>query len=580
MAIIKIIPPYKGNGSSNDANPEMKVTIRKTKSGAEYDLILKRKHIEVIPKKGIPNPNKHGQDIIVDWYADTGLDEQEKIQAFAIIMDHYRNRSLGDNGFRGASIGVATDSTKGQSRLFIGTNTTRWASPYFKDCAEQNMVNAATDTLAFEAVNVGKPPEPATFKAIYIMQGVNEGMRDGKKHDGVPIACACGKCTDMLARVMSSPTAPVITIPLLTEPLRKTIQDKRDVVVINETAQTIADITPPKKNHHRCEVWKTSLEKLNCDREMTLDAPAAEMQKVAFDRVVKIAASPFGLPEDRAANSRQTIATWAKKHGQAPATIAELVNLIAHHIKTKAVKLSDSITALGKPAEQAAKNELRQRKSEASLDCAVREDDSIDLGGVNRFMVEQIRNTIADRLHTKGKNKLATTTATASQQWVREHIKYIRCAVIQLDDGTFRYAIQAEGELDNAMPNAEVVALENAVASLGRYGVRRAWVMEMNPDDINHGRMHTSPKEGVERLAKRASVEGLDFTFIPFNEGKLEHAEVATIAIKRSKEALYPAGHNGYLAATGQNHSKARSAPAAWQAFMIADQAGKGAGRS
>ncbi len=539
MAQIKVSNYEKRSGDGN----EMRVSILHTVSGAEYEFTLKRKHLEVRQKKWLPDPEQpHAKGRKADWFE--VLTEAEKVQLFAVIMDTYRDRSLGDNGFRGAAIGVVPEKREGQSRLFIGTNTTRWASPYFKDCAEQNMVNAATDTLAFERARNNEALTPARLKAVYVMQGVNDYA--------VPMACPCGKCTDMLAQVMESESAPVTTIPLLTEALRTKIKQQDGaaaVVAVNEAARSLNEIEGPIDSQ-KCTAWKKPIGYLNGDRQITLNDDRAALQRKDLPILIRQANSRDGLPEVRGARNQKTLHTaYQQAMVNSPKAVSPFKQLatILDDAKWAGKKIAALLGVVQQPAEKAVENIVLQRHSEAGLDCAVSVDGTVDLGKLNQFLVMRIRDTLADRMAAVPAVKRKTDEQRCA--WVSENIQSIRCVAIQLDDGTFHYAVQTAGKLDNAMPNAEVVALENAVAALGRNGVRHVWAMEFNPHAIEAGKMLTSPKEGVERLVKRASTQGIDFHFIPFNAGGKAHEAIESIMENRTSAEIYPGGHKGYLAA-------------------------------
>lgn len=560
---------------------ELRVEITRS-DGTSYAFVLFRKHIEVVQTTPTPN-QKGGQARNTDWY--TTLTDEEKAQVFAIIMHRYRERSFGDNGFKGAAIGVVPDvmhgadpANNGQSRLFIGTNTMRWASPYFKDCAEQNMVNNATDTLAYESTSKGKPPQLARFKAIYIMQGVSD--------ERVPMACACGKCTDMLASgVMTGGLAPVYTIPLLTPELRKRLMKDTGALSIDEKSENIGQVPSPLDSlkaaekrgeanpQPHCTVWKKPIIDLNAHRVIALKDMRADLQDHALDDIIKHAMGDYGLPERRGKRYENVLTAWIKRqhpNEELPTTPLGKMELLLGHIraglKNFTKKMRELLPFFATPAEKAVENILLQRKSEANLDATVDEHNNVDIHRMNQFLVGQIADTLADRLmaprETKDKNgkpikQIAQMTPSQKKEWVRENMKSIRCVAIQLDDGTFHYAVQVDGAIDNAMPNAEVVALENAVGSLGRHGVRHVWVMEMNPKDIENHVMRTSPKEGVERLCKRGSSKGIDFTFIPFNFNGKTFAEVESHIANKRDDELYPGGHKGYLAAAEKQQKQA-----------------------
>ncbi len=545
MANISVSKPYGKN--SGNVSTEMHVTAKGLASGAEYEFIVRRHHIEVVQNK-TRTIDENGQPIKVkskgsDWF-DTMTDE-EKTKLFAVIADQYRTRSLGDNGFRGAAIGVVPKKEKGQSRLFIGTNTTRWALPYFKDCAEQNMVNAATDRLAFEENKTSKdnnqPPKSPNFKAIYVMQGISP--------DKVPIACPCGKCIDMLANVVEGANTPIITIPLLPKALKEKLDGSHSFdVAIDSKSKTLKEFQAKPKSSD-ITAWQTTMGNLNAEREIVVAGDERTPLQNARDKMIRAAfqRNKKTTPQREEAN----LNLLGGKANQSPferflATIQQDFN-----------QASDALRKLlgeKRPViEKATENILRERESEAALDCARGADGTLDLHIINKFLSQKIIDTLADRCKDFSYN-----VKENRQTWVNNHITSIRCVAIEMDDGSFRYATQAQTAFDNAMPNAEAVALENAVSILGQHGVRHVYAMELNPADIKAGIIRTSPKEGIERLAKRASAQGLDFTYFPPNDGTAPPQNPIT----RSLEQLYPSGHIGKNGQKNVSHCTAHPRPA------------------
>lgn len=560
MAKISISKPKEEYSASSR---EMRVGITETESGMSYEFILRRKHIEVIqlePQNGKKHKIKPAPK---DWF--TTLTEQEKVQAFAPILQEYRNRSLGDNGFKGASIGVAADQLNGQSRIFIGTNTTRWASPYFKHCAEQNMVNAATDTLTYEKAldpaRKDEKPRPPKLKSVYVMQATDDGA--------VKACCPCGKCTDMLSKVMER-DGQVITMPLISPEMQSKLLEEIKPIELNKSASSLNELHDiGSKTHY--EVWQTSIENLNRHREIELKGPIRNIQHNAVNAMLKKVLNSEELPENRAVAEYKLLADELTKSPNKPTAdsaagfVASFINYADQAKKLFSQTIRKLMGTTVKPAEKAAQNVMRKRKSEAVLDCAV-DSHGIDISVINHFMAEKIMDTFLDRA---AKQIPAEKSKNGElRKWFHENIASIRCVAIQLDDGTFRYAVQADTKFDNAMPHAEVVALENAVESLGRNGVHHVWAMEMSPKDIDAGIMRTSPKEGIERLLKRASKYGIHFHYLPFNDGTLPQEKIKQAMVNFDNYVeIYPSGFRGVGTSDRCQHHAAKR-PESWQNFV------------
>jgi hypothetical protein len=545
---------------NESASAEMQVTITGTSSGAAYKFVLKRRHIEVEQISLTQDSQKsHAKGKKTDWF--TTLTDEEKTQVFALILDEYRNRSLGDNGFKGASIGVANEREAGQSRLFIGTNTTRWASPYFKHCAEQNMVNAATDTLMYERSlkpesTQGKPRAPK-FKVVYVLQAVDEHT--------TPVSCPCGKCIDMLRNVMNE-DGEVVTVPFLTDVAKQKIKTDTNAVIINKTAKTLDEIPLPA-GRETYEVWSTPIAALNRNRTITLEGRAATLQRDALNTYLpKLIARDESLPQARATEEIGAMSTQILKTTteNLPSEVTSFVDAFIHSVRSSSKLISQKIRNLvtnsAEPAKKAAENELTHRHSVAALDCAI-SGGHIDLKALNQFMVTRITDTISDRLRCDPGYKEMSQIQV--RDWLKKHIQSVRCVAIQLDDGTFRYAVQADSAYDKAMPNAEVAALEQATESLGQHGVRHLWAMEMNPADIHKGDLRTSPKEGIERLMKRASTK-IDFHYLPFNSGTCSNEVLRKMLVNLDAEELYPSSFKGAEVA----HSRQHIRPKTWAAHI------------
>ena len=564
MAVITKNTQISDGKSAFDATKAEQIfVIDKTESGITYQFLLKRQHLEVKPLlQSAIDPKKD-----YDW--DKNLTAKEKTQLFAIIMDEYRHRSLGDNGFRGASIGVVakpenaeSETTlelkleKGQSRLFIATNTSRWASPYFKDCAEQNMVNTATSALAFEQGSEALKGGDIALKgmrlnAIYIMQGINEKR--------IPMACSCGKCTDMLANVMESKDSLESVIPLLTDSLREGLLSGTAEIELNNKANTLADIKEPNEGN-RLVSWHVPLSHVDRDRTLALDGKTAKFQREEYGNLLAYASDPINLPENIARSNLDVLHAHVSA-GKEKNLIDQLADGLTKFLH------NDLKLPFFSAAAHAAQNAVLYRHSEATLDTAVIKDGSVDITKINQFLVGKIRDALIDRLQSKP--EIVGKTPAEKMAWAKGkdkdghyNISFIRCVAIQMDDGTFHYSLETESKIDNAMPHAEMAALENAVSAIGRYGVRHAWVMEMNPADILEGKvMRTSPKEGLERLSKRQSTNGLDITYLPFNNAS---ADIGQLPIKKYQiDEILPGAHRGHLE-RAKDKSKAKEEPKIW----------------
>ena len=489
----KVIHPDESKNGGGDG----KFHLVGTASGVAFDFELKRNRVKVSPKSP-------------DWQA--ALTEDEKLKIFRQILKDYRIRSMGDDGMKLAAIGITEDGD-----ISIATNTERLSSPYFRQCAELNMVTSLTQNEVYKQLRKGatEPQEPK-LKALYLLGGQDgEGIKR-------PL-CQCGNCTDMLSHVME-PNAPVYLLPLKAAP----------DATIDTAAPTIMHV---EAGH----VWKTTIETLNAHREINLSGAAANAQRSGFRQLLK----QTKLPEEQARELNAKLTGAANDHGASIHSVTDLVSYLLQpqHLielpKDLAVEAQHALSAMLKSAE----NALTQRHSVAALDAGV-ENGELHLATLNRFMVGQIQGCFADRLRAlQARDGLAHASNSEVEALITEKVGAIRCVVLQLDDGTFRYALESRSKLDNATPSAEMSALAGAANKLGTQGVREVWAMEMAPKDIQKGLMHTSSKEGTERLLKRRTTTGKDvkFHFIPFNAGtQTDDRKIAALTTDVQARELFP----------------------------------------
>lgn len=464
----KLITPHHRGGGDGQFH------LNGTSCGIDYTFELRRNRVKVTPKE--PNWNQT-------------LTEQEKLQLFRAVLDDYRLRAIGDSGFKLAAIGITDDND-----IYIATNTERLSSPYFRQCAELNMVTAVTQNQVYKQLRSGteKPTAPH-LKALYLLGGKDGGGVER------PL-CPCGNCTDMLSHVME-PNAPIYLFPMK-------MNGKKDVV--NDTAESVADVAPG-------EIWKTNTGSLNAYREIPLKSTVAEAQRAGFRQLIR----QTKLPSEKAKVLADKMLSAANDDGGKLTNVQGLIGYLLDpkHLlsmpKDLMLEAQHAVDVMLKSAE----NALLQRTSVPELDVAFT-NNRPSLTALNSFMVEKIQGTFADRVRGMKGEQLDPETL---KNLVNEKVGAIRCVVIRLEDGTFRYAVEARTKLDNASPCAEMSALANASDRLGTTGVRDVWAMEMCPEDIVHGMMHTSTKEGAERLYKRRPQVGsneLQFHFIPFNSGR------------------------------------------------------------
>ncbi len=519
---------------------DLRLEIVSAKTQQKFQFRVQRNRVEVEcltlkkSKKGEVNTN--------DWR--NSLSEHEKIHIFSLILDEYRKHSIGDeHGYRGAVLGVATDG-----QIFLGANTAtgQVTSPYFKECAEQNMVSAASDLVAYRQVkkfgwDKFKLPQAPVFDSVFMMGGVDQSK--------IPVSCPCGKCTDMLAKNMVD-GGKVYALPILSKATFDALNQSPMPEIEVNRGKTLAEVrdrvTQPEgakeeRALHPYPVWQTTIRDLNAYREIGLDGDKqliANSQRAAYELLCKEMKELSSLRENMAAKRHQEA---LKQLGKTESISSpwELFQRIAQQSKKLGAKFGEILGVHGSDAvKYAAANQFLGRKSIAQLDVS-----SVggkpDIVAINQFMRDEIRHMGADRIaHDPNAKKIWTRT-------IAKNIPIMRCVVLQLDDGTFHYAMETAGKYDASLPNAEASAVANALPSLGSAGIRDVWVMEANSAAIERGLLPTSPKEGVERIVKRASKEGVAFHYIPLNDGKLNAQSLESISVHLSQDKVFPALFKG-----------------------------------
>jgi hypothetical protein len=459
------------------------------------------------------------------------LTEQEQTDIFQFILAEFRQRSEGDNRWKGAAIGI-TGGDKPQ--IFIGMNTKR-QDPFHKDCAESNVINNVEILDNLEEDQGKSTPFTAKLTRMYVMGG-----REAKSGDkGSPINCPCGKCTDILRSHMPKGSE-IMVLPIPSkegEPLKKlkiVSSSSPEFEEFGNVEKTVIDGQPI--------AWKTTIDHLDKHHFITLDKDTVAAQR---DAVKGLAGHISILPQERAEKALGfSLKEFQSREGKAKTFLAQILDPVAEIPReiSKALK--------------AAENILFARNSIAEIDVDAGGDEAKTLASVNRYMVQQIESTLANRVEAKGLNAAKIGTGEAADAKGNK-VACARCVVIRLSDGTFHSGVEIDSDFDKATPNAEMNALTHAIPNLVRANVEQVWVMEFDPKDIEHKVMETSSKEGLERILKRTtSPEALKVTFIPFNGGEEKDLARVQGSIKPfGINQIFPsnfAGNQGVSGASGR----------------------------
>jgi cytidine deaminase len=472
----------------NAGKAEIKLTLSETACGSNFTFTLHGNHIEVSPTD---IANKSANYEKTGW--DEALNETERLAIFNEILAEYRERSLGDENFKLAALGITE-----QGRIYISENTEQLSSDFNRQCAEQNMVTISTQRDVYDQImrRVRTGEDPKAFKqqnpkyrAIYLMGG---------RLPEIPIACPCGNCTDLLAKVML-PDSNIWILP---------VNDGKRELTINDNVQMAKELKPG-------EAWKTSIAHLNRDREIPLD------KKVA------------GRMRDEMKQALNGVREWSVRNAEENPNIA----------------MGQPIFDLQKMADVI---RLKRMKSV----------EMVDHGKLKTYLHDMVMVTLANRLEEIAKRRGLPDLAQMSDEQIEalaatDALKTVRCVVVQRDDGSLSAAVDVKSSLDKAAPDAEISAIAGLRSKLGSQGIRQAWAMEFDMANAREGIVRTSSKAAVERLIKVPSVitGRVDFGFFPFDTQPMEHKKAAEQSINRTGEQLSPGYYTGKTRAQSHGHS-------------------------
>lgn len=224
-----------------------------TACGQDYIFLVHGNHIEIEPAHR-------------DWRKD--LTEQEKLDLFDRILNDFREeRTVGDDGFKIASLGVTTDG-----RLYIAGNVgeTQNSSPFHRGCAETRMLHISAERDAYEQSSARRHAKSSNEEYTPRFLEYDEVYVKGGQAPGTPIVAPCGDCTETLAKHMA-PQARVIMLPVETEGKKLTF---------NTRAKFARELGAD-------EAWGTTIGYLRPLHEIPLKAEVADQQRQAFDGMAR-----------------------------------------------------------------------------------------------------------------------------------------------------------------------------------------------------------------------------------------------------------------------------------------------------
>lgn len=461
---------------------EIKITLSETECGRDFTFTLHGNHIGVDPVYVKLNGNgaKPWHELLTD---------AEKLKIFNAILADYRHRSLGDEGFKLAALGITE-----QGKIYISENTEQLSSDFYRQCAEQNMVTISTQRDVYdqirERIRAGEDPKDIVpqnpkYRAVYLMGG---------RLPEIPVACPCGNCTDLLSKVML-PDSNVWILPV--NEGDKTLEIRDDIEMAREL----------KPN----QAWKTTIQHLNRERLLPLIEENSEQANQARSSMKR---------------SLSSIRDWVGRYAE-----------------------EDPNRALGRTEEHNINPNTHAGKIRLK---ALTNDAMVDLGKLKTFMHEQIMVTLADRIEAISQKMGLGSISDLSDEQISAiaqsvDVQSVRCAVVQRDDGRLYAATEAKSAVDKAAPDPEISALAAAKAKLGTQGIRQCWSMEFDTAHIAAGVVETPSKAAVERLIKKPSVitGKVDFGFFAFDDVPVVHDVAAKQMLRRDGEQLSPGYYTG-----------------------------------
>lgn len=244
--------------SLDSKRSEISIHASNTECRRDFSFVLHGNHIAVT--SGTYHGNGKGKAL--DWYKE--LTEQEKLAVFNRILAEYRNRSLGNEDFKLAALGI-TDS----GDIYISENTEQLSNDFYRQCAEQNMVTISTQRDVYNQIKrdteqggqgTGFMPRNPKYRDVYLMGG---------RPPEIPIACPCGNCTDLLSKVML-PDSHIWVLP---------INDGKQELAIRDDVFAAGEMDPG-------QAWKTTIQHLDRDYYITLPPEVGQLQRDGLEDVI------------------------------------------------------------------------------------------------------------------------------------------------------------------------------------------------------------------------------------------------------------------------------------------------------
>ena len=338
------------------------------------------------------------------------------------------------------------------------------------------------------------------IRTLYVMASVDSSENGTKTPQTFEKAIPpCGKCCDMLEKYTQPDKAMVYALPG---------NDGSYELAINTTARTPAGV---KDN----EVWKI---------------PVHDQVK----------GHPTSLLAFRKIKPTKPMVKAQSEGWKALTEMRHLPKQDLHGLQVRAMsgeRLSDDERSLLEIEKKIHEIKHSDKDTIARLEAAPTPE------RINEYMVRQIQESYTQRKES-------------SEPEDYQEPKKLRCVIVRFSDGSFHKGMEVVGKGSNAVPSAEMEAIARINHTF--HNVTDVWVMEADQRDINEDVMHTSTKEGLERIFKRRPAKDgitdlagspikntVNIHYIAFNDGMLKGKELENITLTKAFEEFFPSAYIG-----------------------------------
>lgn len=391
--------------STDSKRTEISIHVSGTECRRDFDFALHGNHIAV----SVGSYHGTAKGKATDWYKD--LTEQEKLAIFNRILAEYRGRSLGNEDFKLAALGITESGD-----IYISENTEQLSNDFYRQCAEQNMVTISTQRDVYNQIKrdmqqggegKGFVPRNPKYRDVYLMGG---------RPPEIPIACPCGNCTDLLSKVML-PHSHIWVLP---------VNDGNQSLDIRDDVDSAGEMSAG-------QAWKTTIQHLDRDYFITLPPEVGQLQRDGLDDIIANAH----------VYAKETL-TPQERHptGATP----EELNRIMH--KFVAITMADRMDALAREfgySDGIAGMDMRARRTLADQHiqwsrCVMAERDDGE-----RFLIAGAKSTADKAMPATEITAIAAGGEKLGTQGIR-HIEVMECSPRSIETNSLRTSSKAAVE--------------------------------------------------------------------------------------------------------------------------------------